>query len=294
MDTNVPWMTFSDFERLKFEKDNFSPVLTNPPVLYDDPQHRYHYKNQTYTSATQLLDKFKHKFDVQERSEYMAHRYSQSPEYWQQKWGGIRDASLERGNEIHNRREQALYEKGVSIERNKSYKVLKGTDYSDRNYIYLPDGIYPELLVWNHPWRIAGRVDKIIINTIEHKVTYGNRVHWTYARIADVEDYKTNKVIYRESFKDKDGYRMMTGPLSHLMDCHYTHYSLQLSIYQYMLEMMGFVPGNRRIIHIKHEIEGLGIPEPEVIEVPYLRTEVIAMLNHHKNASKYNKRSSGI
>ncbi len=286
MDQSVPWMSFNEFQQVnRLNEDflhNFKPGKPNPPVLYDDSRHRYYSSaNVTYTSATQLLDKFKHKFDVHERSEYMASRYSESPDYWQEKWAGVRDASLERGNAIHSDKEKYLYEQGVVFERPKYFKVLKSTDYRNRNYIHLPDGIFPELLLWNHRWRAAGRADKIIIDTHESKVQKDDRIHWMYTRTADVEDYKTNKSIYFESFKDKKGYRMMTGPLSHLMDCNGIHYTLQLSIYQYFLEEMGFIPGKRRIIHIKHEIEGLGTPPPKIYEVPYMRNEVIAMLTYN-------------
>ena len=76
---------------------------------------------------------------------------------------------------------------------------------------------------------------------------------------------------------------MMLDPISHLEDCEMTHYTLQLSIYQYMLEFFGYLPGIRRIIHFPHPIEGLGTPSPKPYELPYLRNEVIAMLNHLYN-----------
>jgi hypothetical protein len=103
-------------------------------------------------------------------------------------------------------------------------------------------------------------------------------------RVADVEDYKTNKKLRQYGYQYPDGtYRMMLGPLKHLHDCELTHYTLQLSIYQYMLEWMGFAPGRRRIIHFPHAIEGIGIPPIKTYELPYLRAEVIAMISHLEN-----------
>lgn len=47
-----------------------------------------------------------------------------------------------------------------------------------------------------------------------------------------IVDYKSNKEI---KFKPYKGQKM-TGVLSHLDDCNYIHYSLQLNGYQYILE----------------------------------------------------------
>lgn len=45
-------------------------------------------------------------------------------------------------------------------------------------------------------------------------------------------DYKTNKKIEFESYKDKK----MLYPLNHIPDCNYYHYCLQLAIYKFILE----------------------------------------------------------
>jgi len=125
------------------------------------------------------------------------------------------------------------------------------------------------LKLWRHDWRIAGRADKPTIETIDG------------IRYMHIEDYKTNKIIRTEGFTERDGAkRKMLGPISHLEDCELTHYTLQLSLYQYMGEYFGFRPGNRRIIHFQHEIEGLGTPSPKIIELPYLRNEIIMMLKY--------------
>lgn len=272
-------------------QDILSPTSprSHQPVDYNDELHRYSYDGYTYCSATQLIEKFKHHFDVEERSLYMADRYGNTPQYWKDKWKNENGKSLIRGNNIHDKEERELYRQRfieVKSEQILSSRttpfitptqILPVTSYdSDLSYYNLPDAVYPEMLLWRHDYGIAGRSDKVILQKFR-------RYPGTVDRIAHIEDYKTNKAIRQYSYEDKSGYRMMLGPLSHLMDCEWVYYALQLSIYQFMLEWHGFFPGNRRIIHFPHEIEGLGTPRPKVYELPYLRDEVIAMLECYIN-----------
>lgn len=243
-------------------------VAQHQEVSYDDAKHRYYVGNTTYISATQLVSKFHTKFDVQERSEYMAYRYGNTPEYWRAKWKKDNTDSLDRGNGIHDYEERKLYNKGYDL---LPYPVpVQGR--VDRNVVYinLPDGVYPELKLWRHDCKIAGRADKIILQTL-----------LSGKRVMDADDHKTNKIIRTESFQRDGKYDMMLGPLSHLQDCELNHYSLQLSIYQYMGEYHGFYPGKRRIIHHRHPIPGITSTGPKIIELPYLRNEVIAMIKEY-------------
>jgi hypothetical protein len=114
----------------------------------------------------------------------------------------------------------------------------------------------------------------------------------------NIIDYKTNKEIKTESFKNWEGISdKMSHPISHLDDCNFNHYALQLSIYMYIIlkHNRKLKPGKIYIHHVLFEIEGTdeyGYPitkyssngDPvikEVIqmEVPYLADEVISIIN---------------
>ncbi len=253
-----------------------STVHKHVEVQYDDAKHRYYLNNQTYTSATQLIEKFKNHFDTEERSQWMSHRYGNTPEYWRNKWKVENSTSLVRGNKIHNREEKKLYSKGYDL---LPYPVPVQERISDPVYYNLPDGVYPEMKLWRHDCRIAGRTDKAIIRTLPYR-----RGIDPIDRVMDIDDYKTNKKLRTESFQNSRGeYTMMLGPLSHLMDCEMVHYTLQLSLYQYMGEYHGFLPGKRRIIHYPHPIPGVKACGPKIHQLPYLRNEVIAMINGNQN-----------
>jgi hypothetical protein len=57
----------------------------------------------------------------------------------------------------------------------------------------------------------------------------------------------------------------------------------------FMMEAKGFRAGSMRLIHFPHKIPELpGEPSPVPIEVPYLRNEVIMMLEHLKSINWLN------
>lgn len=137
------------------------------------------------------------------------------------------------------------------------------------NYLEdLPDGFYPELIMWNDEYKIAGTSDRIFIETLG------------IGRAVDVDDYKTNNVIDKKSFYEKGkGHKMMQYPLNHIMDCKHNHYHLQVSVYAYMLEQMGFEVRNVGYHHINF-----------LNKLPYMRDEVIVLLNHYRQRNIFSNK----
>lgn len=249
-----------------------TPTVPNPmlPVGFDADSHRYYFDGLTYLSATQIVEKFVEPFDVEKMSAYMADRYGRTQDYWKNKWSTENQLSLLRGNLIHTEQENRQYQKQF-LSFNASDKGIQvmPTYRTTNVYANLMDGTYPEMLLWRHDDRVAGRSDKVTIWSTMKK------------RYMDIGDYKTNKKLKTESFQDRDGkYRMMLDPISHLMDCEMVHYGLQLSLYQYMGEYHGFYPGIRYIIHFPHPTDEFPNPKPRLHKLPYYRDEVIAMIHH--------------
>ena len=123
--------------------------------------------------------------------------------------------------------------------------------------------------------------------------------------MVDVIDYKTNKEIKKNGFVNWEGKsQKMTGPLSHLDDCNFNHYALQLSTYMYIILKHNpqYKAGKQMLHHVIFEKEAedeFGYPitkkdssgNPIVktvvpYEVPYLKSEVIAMIDYLKNNPK--------
>lgn len=249
------------------------------PVQYDDLIHRYSFGDISYISATQLIERFKEPFDTEERSQYMEYRYGSTASDWRGAWKDINALSLVRGKLLHDEKEQMLLKELEWQKVSRPFSTRMGIDIPKELHYHLwPDGDYPEMLVWNHHYKIAGRMDKLALRTKPYNC----------GRIANIGDYKTNKKIRQYSWQDvrTKKYRMMLGPLSHLMDCEIVHYTLQLSLYQFMAEYLGLSAGTRTITHFPHEIEGLGTPDPIDYELPYYRNEVILMLEHNLRNTK--------
>ncbi len=143
---------------------------------------------------------------------------------------------------------------------NHKEKFAISTDY----FKDLEDGFYPELIIYDEATGICGTADRIFIKTI-----FGER-------FVDVDDYKTNAVIDKKSFYIRGkGYKMMKPPLEHLMDCKHIRYQLQVSIYAYMLEKMGFIVRNTGY----HHLNTLNL-------VDYLNEEAEEIFNDFQNLKK--------
>jgi hypothetical protein len=113
----------------------------------------------------------------------------------------------------------------------------------------LPDGVYPELLVWNNEFMISGTADVVVIMTEADDT-----------RTVFIEDYKTNNEIKDYNYIDKksgkkvvNSYLELPGmPYDYLLcDCSYWKYQIQLNLYAWMLSKFGFKPAGGNIIHVK-------------------------------------------
>jgi hypothetical protein len=243
--------------------------MTTNRVVFDEDSHTY--TNPTgikYVSATTLIGKYKQPFDKVAVATAYAKKNGKTPEYWIAKWEEISTKACEKGTNFHKAKEaRMLSTDGISKE-DKVLPVVDINKFTEPNidYATLPDGVYPELLLWNHYWGIAGLADIITID----------------GEYFDVDDYKTNKKIDKTSYSHpRYGHKMMKPPINHLMDCNYIHYSLQLSLYAYMLEMLS---GKKcRSICFHHHPPQVGNPdlvqeEGIKYKVAYLKSEVLAML----------------
>jgi hypothetical protein len=147
----------------------------------------------------------------------------------------------------------------------------------------LDPGVYPEHMVFLKSVGICGQSD--LVEVVNDKI--------------NIIDYKTNKKIDTESYKNWDGISdKLQHPVSHIDDCNFNHYALQLSIYMYIMLKHNpkLKPGKMFIHHVTFELDGedeYGYPitkyddggDPVIkqvipMEMPYLKEEVIAILKN--------------
>ena len=179
-----------------------------------------------------------------------------------------RRISCERGTEIHSILEQALYKRDPSIKKygfGDKLPVFEG-EYSRK----LPDGIYPEYMIAYRDDDIClvGQIDLLIIEdgTIQ------------------IQDHKSNAKLEFKSYYNsatKSSVKMKP-PLQNIDDANGQHYTLQLSIYAWMVQQ----------IHPEYEVKRLCIHwidhdnNEKFIDVPYLKDDVERLIKHYKKQKK--------
>ena len=183
-------------------------------------------------------------------------------------WDEETPKSCERGTKIHADLENSFYDKKKDIDISKFEIGGKFVCDKGRTELDLENGVYPEYLISrvseDGKLRIAGQIDLL--------VKKGNKII--------IADWKTNRKIETKSFfnnKTKQSVKMKF-PLNNLDDVNYWHYTLQLSTYAWMLQKYNpeFEIEDLVLVHFDHD------DNMTVYHLPYLKEEVIKMLNHFK------------
>jgi hypothetical protein len=198
-------------------------------------------------------------------------------------WDNKTQLACEKGSDFHSIMENEAYDTGLDIvtpllihERPKRPDILAGMQGSVQQYNgqllnEIPDGAYPELAVWHDKARIAGKIDKPFIYTIDG------------IRYVSISDYKTNdKLTFDNNFKSY--YKF---PINNIKVCKFNHYALQLNIYAFILGSWGFKLDKLYIEHNtvtqNQQTKAITVTGSKVYEVPNLQKEVQLMFNHRIN-----------
>jgi hypothetical protein len=272
-------------------KDNF--------IIYCDENHSYVDINKNpYISATQILHKIKEESNWDRIKYYMAigelgKGSSQDAikivtERITKEWDYKNKLSRDYGHAVHyilecpdNYNEESVQKLSKLWER--AYLLLNGVEKewgSEENNnlyalikklssIYSRYQInYSEELFYSKEYYVAGTGDKPLQRQRKSK-------------LLDIFDYKTNivKGISLDSIKRVNGVwtkhydRMLLDPVSHMEDCSYNEYCLQLSQYAYMAEEHGYSIGRLGLFYIDL------LFNMTVYPCPYLKYEVREIYN---------------
>lgn len=282
----------------------------NDQVFFNDAEHLYLDKlsGEKYISATTLVDKYKNEFNSAFFSKYKAlealvdsdhfslvkdgllatqiwnpellTKLNVDPQVFEDKtkeilksWEDNRDEACDHGTYVHEIMETSFYG-NTHFDLSRfgcpqicgDYTCIKGNYHLD-----LDNGIYPEFLmsyVTPEGLRIAGQADLIVKN--------GNDI--------SILDWKTNKEIKKRSFynKSKKKNTMMKYPLNNIEDCNYQHYTLQLSLYAYILQKLNptFNIKELKIVHIARD------GKQTVYDLEYRKNDIERMLKHYTKSLK--------
>tara|TARA_R100001443_G_scaffold25355_1_gene38192 strand:+ start:10576 stop:11409 length:834 start_codon:yes stop_codon:yes gene_type:complete len=255
-----------------------------------------------WISVTTLISKFKNPFNAEKVAIKVSKKknskwFGLKPKKIQEIWNNESIRAMTLGTFYHDQREKDICSLS-SIER-EGFTIPVFAPKGEEEGIKiapsqkLDPGIYPEHMVYLKSAGVCGQAD--LVEVVDGKV--------------NIIDYKTNKEIKTKSFKNWEGKsERMVAPLSHLDDCNFNHYALQLSIYMYIIIKHNpkLKPGKIHIHHVKFEEEGkddYGYPitkytlegDPvikEIIQMPidYLKDEVISIVHWlYDNRSKIKK-----
>lgn len=199
-------------------------------------------KGKKYKSVTTLLGKYAPKFDPYGYiAKAVAKKQGVSVEQIKDMWEKIASDSRDRGKRIHKIIENYILdgiEDPENIELINSFKNLN-----------LKGKLYPEEKIASEDLLIAG--------TMDLKIDRGND-------IIDIFDYKTNKEIdFFSKYKNR-----LYAPISHLEDCSYNKYALQLSFYAFLCELKSFKIGRLGILWIDENDKIIYYP------VPYMKDTI--------------------
>jgi hypothetical protein len=149
-----------------------------------------------------------------------------------------------------------------------TYDILKTSPVATPDYTSY--GVCPELLVYDHEFKIAGQADVVL----------------KMGKSISILDYKTSKTIEKVPFQDQ----RLLGPLSHLPNANFYIYAMQLSIYGYLLERQGYEVGRLQIHHIDRNTFNL----IECHDTNYYRNEAETLIKHYCNERDKKTRNSSI
>jgi hypothetical protein len=248
-----------------------------------------------WISVTTIISSLKKGFDAKVIAEKVSKNkrskwYGVEPKDIEAIWKNEADRATTLGTYYHNQREDdlcsfaSMEREGVTIPVFAPSGETDGIRYAPLQK--LDSGIYPEHMVYLRSAGICGQSD--LVEVVNGKV--------------NIIDYKTNKEIKTEAFTNWEGIsEKMLDPVSHLDDCNFNHYALQLSIYMYIILKHNpkLKPGRIFIHHItfKQEKEDKwGYPiakldrdgnpivkEVTPMSVPYLVDEVISIMHFLQN-----------
>jgi ATP-dependent exoDNAse (exonuclease V) beta subunit len=186
-------------------------------VEFDSDTHTYTNTetNRKYISVTTLLGNFKQEFDKEKHAARVAAREGVPLQMVLDDWMIQNKKATDRGTKIHKLMEDFIL----------TDKILPGFEELYNSFINCVninigkyESVDSEKLLFNHTYEIAGTADLV----------------YTKKKGFIIGDFKTNKKIsfysqYNSFYKE---------PVSHLSECEFNGYALQLSLYAYMHEII--------------------------------------------------------
>ena len=232
--------------------------------------HHYEYKGRRVgISVTRLIEDYTNEFDSQAVAERVATKEGKSVQEILDEWKQKNEWACRKGSMCHEfaqrlwNSRQIIGFGGLFDNKQQADDANKIADQAVRfhnDYYKRLEHLADEFVIGSEEYNIASAIDHLFIN----KLTGG----------LVLVDYKTNSDIHKNERYAKS----MKAPLSHLKDTTLNHYAIQLSIYKYIVEKYTDLKIDEFfIVWFSENNENY-----EIIEVPYLKDEVIKILENRR------------
>lgn len=264
-------------------------------LKFEEAGHKYSSEDGTnWISVTSLVKLVEEHFDADAQAIKVSKNkkskwYGMTPEEIKSHWKKTNSDSIDLGNWYHNEREKQICGLDTIEREDEICNVVRPIINGDFKYapeqVLQNNHVYPEHFVYLKSAGVCGQSDLV-------EVRKG---------FVNIIDFKTNKSLTTTGYTNWQGItKKLLHPLSHLEDCKLNIYNIQLSLYMYIILKHNpkLKPGKLIIHHIifkEVDRDSFDNPiydrdsnnDPIVLEIkkyelPYLKNEVIALLNQLK------------
>ncbi|MBC8408318.1 MAG: hypothetical protein H8E12_06275 [Rhodobacteraceae bacterium] len=208
-------------------------ILNDPKITLEEEMHVYKLVDDPqfqFTSSTTFLGQFFAPFEQDKIAQHLVTnvpRYQgRTPEELKEEWKLASDI----GTAVHKELEDYLRIGKAPVH----LKAVQGQKWIDQN---IPPWlkVFPEVIIYSKELKLAGMIDALVFDSVLDE----------YVLI----DWKTNKKISQDAYQGKVGTHEATKDIA---DCSFMRYSIQLSLYRYILETYyGITVKNSFIVHLK-------------------------------------------
>ena len=229
-------------------------------INLEEDTHTYFLQNSNinFQSVTEFIHTFFKEFDenkIANKLKSIHPRYTgMTAKELIEKWNSNRD----RGTKVHKEIEDYILKKDNNTYDMKSKQAI---DFINKKCIKDSNVLLPELIIYSEKLKLAGTIDLVIYNKLTNQIS--------------LIDWKTNKKINKKAFRESD--TGLRWPTKSLPDCNFTHYTLQLSLYKYILQNNYNIKVNGIfLMHLKDETY-------ELYKCNYKESIIINMLKEKNN-----------
>lgn len=212
-------------------------------IEFNQEKHIYKVKSDEYISVTTILKQFVPEFDTEEISKKVSKKTGVSQEQIKQEWIEAGDNGREIGTALHKYIENNVsdlpYEKpniqGSNLEL--LNKKINQFDKFKQEHLTGKEIVGSEIIIYDEDYKVAGTIDCLIYDPVKN-------IFWFV-------DWKSNKKI-----SESNKWSTLLPPLQKYENSDYIKYSLQLSIYRYIVEKKIFknIPNSESFINNSYNV----------------------------------------